>query len=256
MRPGTRMMMISNLGEDNAQDQRRIGFRSERSRDVRSLNNNDDMRGRYESADNYGRRSNYEAEGAYEPRSRDDYERTNSPRGYDRPEGSMSPWRREEAARRLGEDRYRERMESEEHKEKPQSNSPENHYGGKEDEDDLSGSFRHSKAQGHVPEEVKEKLTEERVKKWVNGMQGSDGKTGGHYQMDQAELLRANYCPTCNKLEFFGAINMIHSDYVEVAKRMNVDRPEFYAQMAKAFLMDKDAGEGKLEKYMRHIAGK
>ncbi len=49
---------------------------------------------------------------------------------------------------------------------------------------------------------------------------------------------------------------MIHSDYYEVAKRLNVDRPEFYAHMAKAFLMDKDAGEGKLAKYIKYIAEK
>ena len=176
----------------------------------------------------------------------------------------MSPWRREEAARRLGEDRYRERMDKEE-REGGQQNmrrmdygnrQPMSHYGSEEDEDDMSGSFRHRKAERHVQEEEPKELTEERVKKWVNGMQNADGKTGPHFHIDHSELLRANYGTHCDKLEFYGAINMMYSDYCEVAKRMNVDRPEFYACMAKAFLEDKDAGEGKLEKYMRCIAGK
>lgn len=44
-------------------------------------------------------------------------------------------------------------------------------------------------------------------------------------------------------------------DYCEVAKKMGLDRPDFYAHMAKAFLEDGDAGKNKIEKYKRYIAG-
>ena len=49
------------------------------------------------------------------------------------------------------------------------------------------------------------------------------------------------------------ALNMMYADYSEVAKKFGADKPEFYTCMAKAFLEDPDAGEGKLAKYMEHI---
>ena len=40
-------------------------------------------------------------------------------------------------------------------------------------------------------------------------------------------------------------MNMMYSDYCQVAKRQSVDTPGFYADMAKAFLEDADAADGK-----------
>ena len=37
-------------------------------------------------------------------------------------------------------------------------------------------------------------------------------------------------------------MNVMYSDYYGVAAKYGLDRPEFYADLAKAFLMDKDAG--------------
>lgn len=44
------------------------------------------------------------------------------------------------------------------------------------------------------------------------------------------------------------------TDSAEVAKKFSADKPEFYVHMAKAFLEDPDAGEGKLAKYMEVIS--
>ena len=87
-------------------------------------------------------------------------------------------------------------------------------------------------------------------------MKNNDGTTGEHFKAEHAEQTRNAHCPDCDKMEFWTAMNMMYSDYCDVAKKMNVDRPDFYAHMAKAFLMDKDAGEGKLAKYMKYIAEK
>ena len=47
---------------------------------------------------------------------------------------------------------------------------------------------------------------------------------------------------------------MIYSDYVKVAKKFGVgDKIDFYVDMAKAFLDDKDAGPDKLAKYYKYI---
>lgn len=139
--------------------------------------------------------------------------------------------------------------------------------GGEYDEDDRreggggwAGRFRSGKTQGKHEEddddEDEVEFDEEKAKKWVRGMQNGDGSAGEHFKAEHAEQLRTAHCPQCEKMEFWAALNMMYSDYCEVAKKMNVDRPEFYACMAKAFLMDKDAGEGKLAKYMKYVAGK
>ena len=125
-------------------------------------------------------------------------------------------------------------------------------------EEELSGSFRYRQAPRDVQEDLQEEqpLNEMQVKKWLKEMQNEDGTTGGHFGRDSAEALRRAHCPGCDELEFYAAINMIYSDSCKVARQMSVDRPEFYAHMAKAFLEDKDAGDGKLLKYMRHVVGK
>ena len=42
-------------------------------------------------------------------------------------------------------------------------------------------------------------------------------------------------------------MNMMYSDYYDVARKFGVNVPEFYAELARAFLMDKD-GPGPEEK--------
>ncbi len=134
-----------------------------------------------------------------------------------------------------------------------------------DDDDDeegggYAGRFRYRKNPRKYEEDDEDEkeveFDELKAKKWVSQMQNGDGSTGEHFKAEHAEQLRMAHCPQCEKMEFWAAMNMMYSDYCEVAKKMNVDRPEFYAHMAKAFLMDKDAGEGKLAKYMKYIAKK
>lgn len=129
-----------------------------------------------------------------------------------------------------------------------------------DDEEDggWAGRFRPrtSERDDDDEEEDEVKFDEHKAKKWVAGMHNSDGTTGEHFKPEIAEQLRASMCPQCDKTEFWAAMNMMYSDYCDVAKKMNIDRPEYYGHMAKAFLMDKDAGEGKLAKYMKYVAGK
>ena len=51
-------------------------------------------------------------------------------------------------------------------------------------------------------------------------------------------------------------MNMMYSDYYPVAVEFGLNRPEFYAALAKAFLLDKDGPgpERKLMEYYEHIA--
>lgn len=100
----------------------------------------------------------------------------------------------------------------------------------------------------HHHEGMYKPVDEQQARKWVRKMDG-----GEKFKAEHAEQMRNNLCPECDKWEFYVALNMMYSDYCDVAKKMNVDRPEFYGCMAKAFLCDEDAGEHKLQKYMENI---
>lgn len=91
-------------------------------------------------------------------------------------------------------------------------------------------------------------VDEHTARMWVQKMDG-----GQKFTPEQTEQFRASHCPDCSKWEYYVAINAMYSDYCETAKKMNMDKPEFYAMMAKDFLKDKDAGPHKLRKYMETI---
>ncbi len=101
-----------------------------------------------------------------------------------------------------------------------------------------------------------EELDEETAKKWVSNMKNVDGTKGQHFSMEQTEQLMNQYNIDCSIEDFYAALNMVYSDYREVAKKFNADKPEFYVCMARAFLDDPDIpGDGaeKLSKYYEYI---
>lgn len=101
----------------------------------------------------------------------------------------------------------------------------------------------------HHSSEHSEPVDEETARHWVKKMDG-----GEHFRPEQADQLRAGICPECKKWEFYVALNAMYSDHCETSKRLNMDKPEFYAHLAKDFLMDEDAKPHKLRNYMEHIA--
>ena len=92
----------------------------------------------------------------------------------------------------------------------------------------------------------------------MGGAYGKRGRhsTGGHWTQDQTAAA-ARSVGMMGTPEWYAAMNMMYSDYSEVAKEFSVDRPDLYAKMAKAFLMDKDAGgaEEKTAAYYHCAAG-
>lgn len=93
---------------------------------------------------------------------------------------------------------------------------------------------------------------------WAEHMQNADGTTGPHWTMDQTSAVAdASGAGRDIPHWIFGVtMNMMYSDYYEVARKFGVNVPEFYAELARAFLMDKDGPgpEEKLCAYYRCIA--
>lgn len=96
-------------------------------------------------------------------------------------------------------------------------------------------------------------LTMDQAKRWVSTMANADGTAGAHWPPEQTNAVMAQRGITCDKADFFAAMNMLYSDYCMVAKAYSADNPNFYADLAAAFLHDKDAAPGKMVTYWESI---
>ena len=101
-------------------------------------------------------------------------------------------------------------------------------------------------------------LDKETVMSWVENMEDDAGVRGGKYSWHQAQqhAIKAGITGQEKVLEFFWALNAMYADYHKVAKKFGVDRDDFYACLAKAFLEDPDAVEDKVAMYQRYIVKK
>lgn len=93
---------------------------------------------------------------------------------------------------------------------------------------------------------------------WAERMQNADGSTGPHWTMEQTTAVAESMgiqAPVVPHWAWGVTMNMMYSDYYPVAVEFGLNRPEFYAALAKAFLLDKDGPgpERKLMKYYEHV---
>ena len=94
---------------------------------------------------------------------------------------------------------------------------------------------------------------------WAAAMRNADGTTGPHWSMDQTGAIADGMGVQETDIPRWAwgvTMNMMYSDYYHVAVEFGLNRPEFYAALAKAFLLDKDGPgpEQKLMAYYEHIA--
>lgn len=99
----------------------------------------------------------------------------------------------------------------------------------------------------------------ETAMQWAEHMQNADGSTGPHWTMEQTTAVAESMgiqTPAVPRWAWGVTMNMMYSDYYPVAVEFGLNRPEFYAALAKAFLIDKDGPgpERKLMAYYEHIA--
>lgn len=133
------------------------------------------------------------------------------------------------------------------------------HYGRRYNPDRMSmgGSSRQSHQMGRADYEGDDvHLSREEAEKWVKGMKSEDGKTGGRWPLHEIKQYAGNFGIQGEEeiIEFFAVMNALYTDYCKVAKKFGVDKVDFWVELAKAFMHDKDAGEGKVKKYYECIA--
>ena len=105
------------------------------------------------------------------------------------------------------------------------------------------------------------KMSHKDIENWKRHMKNQDGTMGEHFKKEQvhqaARQIGVNPEEYGNEHIFPLVMNMMYSDYCAVAKKFGLDRPDFYAELAKAFLNDKDFGgepEEKVWLYYQCIA--
>lgn len=105
-----------------------------------------------------------------------------------------------------------------------------------------------------------ETFDKEKATKWAQHMKNADGTVGAHWTMAQTDAVAEsmNIPHDIPRWAWGVTMNMMYSDYYDVAMKYGINRPEFYGELAKAFLMDKDAPAPtvKLMEYYENIANK
>ena len=117
------------------------------------------------------------------------------------------------------------------------------------EEDSLSSSS--TKKMEFIPEST---FSTETAKTWTKNMENADGTQGPHWSLEQTKQMMAQRKLSFNPSEFWVALNLVYSDFSQVAKKHGMGGSlEFYIDMAKAFLDDKDAQPDKLMHYYESI---
>ena len=89
------------------------------------------------------------------------------------------------------------------------------------------------------------RMDKETAEEWTEHMENEDGTKGPHWSMEQIKQLKEQKGLEFDLPDLFAVMNMMYSDYCEVAKKFNINSIDFYIAMAKAWLEDDDVAAGK-----------
>lgn len=96
-------------------------------------------------------------------------------------------------------------------------------------------------------------LTRADAEAWMDNMENEDGTFGAHWDVAQTKAYMEPRGVNCEAWKWAAVMNMMYSDYCKAARKNSADRPEFYADLAAAFLLDRDAPEDKAGRYYHSI---
>ncbi len=99
------------------------------------------------------------------------------------------------------------------------------------------------------------KMDKHMAEEWTEQMKNEDGTAGPHFSMEKVKQIvnQKSELQQFELPEVYAVINMIYSDYCEVAQKLNINNIDFYVCMTKAWLDDKDAGKEKTAKYYEYV---
>lgn len=121
-----------------------------------------------------------------------------------------------------------------------------------DDDDEMEEQEGDAYHTGAYP--MKDQLTQEIATSWVDRMKNADPEhpTGAKWSKETTKALAMKHgfnTPEA-QLEFWAVMNMMYSDYADTAKKHNVNTMDFYADMAKSWMRDKDGVKHKTAAYI------
>lgn len=93
------------------------------------------------------------------------------------------------------------------------------------------------------------KLDKHMIEEWLMGMKNTDGSKGPHWSFEQIKNIVKQKEIEHDPLIFWATMNMMYSDYCEVAQKYGLHNQDYYVDLSKAFLDDEDVHGDKLSKY-------
>lgn len=267
MTPGAKMLLMARNGDDNRRTERE-GYNNPRNEYGGARMNYPRMNHDYVGM-NYGNYPEQEWEttnyGDTEARFRDRRGREHYDNGRFAPKGAMEPedypesrqYRRDDAGRSeypfvppvyRGDAMNRIGFAAEPHREM-ESNYP------------MDANYPRMTEMGHRTSEMTMghakgggmMLTEDMAHEWMEGLHNEDGTKGPHWTMDQVKQVMSQRGVKLEPLEFWAVLNIMYSDYCGVLKKHGANNMDVYVDMAKAWLEDKDAMDGKAARYFQYI---
>lgn len=97
------------------------------------------------------------------------------------------------------------------------------------------------------------KLTHEMAEEWMASLKNEDGKIGPHWTIDQTKQVMRQKGIEVDPVTFWVVMNALYSDYCSVLKKHNVNTVDMYADLACAWIMDKDAVKDKAGAYYMDV---
>lgn len=103
---------------------------------------------------------------------------------------------------------------------------------------------------GMSDEDELPKMDMEMAEEWTKMMRNDDGSKGAHWNMEKTSAILKQRGYKHTQAEWYAVMNAMYSDFYGVAKKFGLaGNPEFFADLANAWLNDKDAVEEKASAY-------
>ena len=117
----------------------------------------------------------------------------------------------------------------------------------------MGESRQHEQMQMGRSEGERMDLDQMSAEQWMRNMEKEDGSKGPKWTKEQVKPYMAQVGYHGPEYKFWAVMNALYSDYCKIAKKYGVDRPEYYAELTKAWLEDKDAVPEKAGLYYKYI---
>ena len=112
----------------------------------------------------------------------------------------------------------------------------------------YGGGMQEEQMRGHGSSMSFRRIDRRVADQWVQEMQEESGMELWPREMTR-QIARKNGMSGLDENEFYAVYNAMYTDFCEVAKDWGVDKPDFFADLARAFLEDEDAVEDKAAAY-------